>query len=91
VAQHLLDQVSARLEHGAEIGSGNGGADEALARLTSMLPALKADEQLRDRVGDGLRALLTDLSAPAEGEGEELASMSHEEMFELIDEEFGAS
>jgi acyl transferase domain-containing protein/acyl carrier protein len=90
VARHLLDQVSVGLGAGGQDGSGNGGAEDALAKLTAMLPALKADDRLRDRVGDGLRALLADLSAPDLSEGEDLASMSHEEMFELIDEEFGA-
>ncbi|HXS32745.1 MAG TPA: type I polyketide synthase [Solirubrobacterales bacterium] len=90
VARYLLDQVASELGSGGE-GAGAGGAEVALAELAAMLPALKADERLRDRVGDGLRALLADLSESPGGEGEDLASMSHEEMFELIDEEFGAS
>jgi acyl transferase domain-containing protein/acyl carrier protein len=94
VARHLLGEVASALERaGGSAAPGGASAEDALAQLATMLPELRADERLRDRVGDGLRALLADLSAPAgDGAGEEdLASMSHEEMFELIDEEFGAS
>jgi acyl transferase domain-containing protein/acyl carrier protein len=90
LARHLLDEAAPEPESGGQPSSGAGGAEEAVARLAAMLPALKQDERLRERVGDGLRALLSDLTGTAAGEGEDLASMSHEEMFELIDEEFGA-
>jgi polyene macrolide polyketide synthase len=90
LAQHLLDEAAPALGSNGQAGSEGEDAEDALARLATMLPALRADDRLRDRVGEGLRALLTDLSGPAASKEEDLASMSHEEMFELIDEEFGA-
>ena len=47
---------------------------------------------MRERLDSDLRTLLAELSDMQLGEddGDNLASMSHEEMFELIDEEFGA-
>jgi hypothetical protein len=58
-----------------------------------MLTAVKEDPQARERVGARLRSLLVDLAdaeqPDAEVSADGLESMSHEEMFELIDEEFG--
>jgi acyl transferase domain-containing protein/short-subunit dehydrogenase/acyl carrier protein len=89
VAEHLLAEVEGKID---AAGGSEGEAGKALAALTAMLPAVKADDRLRGEVGAGLRALLADLADEDDaGGGEELASMSHEEMFELIDEEFGAS
>jgi acyl carrier protein len=66
---------------------------ETISRLEGMLASVKADPQARERVGARLRSLLVDLSGPEEPATDEpdegLESMSHEEMFELIDEEFG--
>jgi acyl transferase domain-containing protein len=92
VAQHLLEQVAPGLDREPGDGLGRAPAVEALAALGSALSEVKADEVLRDEIGAGLRALLTELTAPAEPDlaGEQLAELSDEEMFELIDEEFGA-
>ncbi len=65
---------------------------EAIAGLEGMLASVKADAEARERVSARLRSLLVELGgvepgdeAPVEG----LEAMSHEEMFELIDQEFG--
>ena len=66
---------------------------EAISQLEGVLGSVKADPQARERVGARLRSLLVDLSgsepADAEAPDDGLESMSHEEMFELIDAEFG--
>ncbi|MGC1850880.1 MAG: phosphopantetheine-binding protein, partial [Solirubrobacterales bacterium] len=66
---------------------------ELLARLEATLSSLGPGDEVRERAGTRLRSLLVSLSDSAAEDGEEpaedLASMSHEEMFELIDEEFG--
>jgi acyl carrier protein len=89
VARHLLDTVSSLL--GGEVAAGGETPSELIARLAAALPSLRGDERLRDQVGIELRVLLAELAAPGGGEngGDELEAMSHEEMFELIDQEFG--
>ena len=83
----------------AAVGTGAGTAkektgevavQEALAALEKALATIEAGDGARARVESQLRATLLSLSDDdSELEGEELRSMSHEEMFELIDEEFG--
>jgi acyl transferase domain-containing protein/NADP-dependent 3-hydroxy acid dehydrogenase YdfG/acyl carrier protein len=95
VAQHLIDEVASAAGAEGRGGGGERAAAEALARLTEMLPAARADERVRGLLDAGLRGLLADLSDPGasteDEDGEaDLAAMSHDEMFELIDEELGA-
>ncbi len=92
VAEHLLAEVGSSVGGRAAEGSDQE-AEEVLARLAAMLPSIKKDDRARDLVGSRLQALLGDLlgSDPDQDDGEDLASMSHEEMFELIDEELGTS
>jgi pimaricinolide synthase PimS1 len=90
LAAHLLSEVG-----------GVGGEDELreeevrtlLARLEAALATLDSDDGARERAGNRLRSLLIGLAkseALTDGQtSEDLAAMSHEEMFELIDEEFG--
>jgi hypothetical protein len=66
---------------------------ELLVKLETTLSSLEPADGIRERASTRLRSLLVSLSgqdSPEMSESEEnLASMSHEEMFELIDEEFG--
>jgi NAD(P)-dependent dehydrogenase (short-subunit alcohol dehydrogenase family)/acyl carrier protein len=90
VASHLIDAVAPEVP--GPDAAGDETPSEILVRLAAALPSLREDERLRDQVGAELRVLLAGLSAPDDGEsdGDELEAMSHEEMFELIDQEFGA-
>jgi acyl transferase domain-containing protein/acyl carrier protein len=66
---------------------------EAISGLEAMLTPVKADPEARERVSARLRSLLVELGDGEEPDGEAptegLEAMSHEEMFELIDQEFG--
>ncbi len=96
VAKHLIGEVGVAAGGEGRAGGGEREAAEVLARLTEMLPAARSDERVRGLLDAGLRGLLADLSATGDGVGgedeggEDLGAMSHEEMFELIDEELGA-
>jgi len=94
VARYLVAEIASAAGAGGGVGGGEREAAEVLARLTEMLPAAQADERVRGLLDTGLRGLLADLAGAApvgEEDGEDdLTSMSHEEMFELIDEELGA-
>ncbi|WP_416955849.1 type I polyketide synthase [Streptomyces sp. Agncl-13] len=58
--------------------------------LADELAYLPADPGLRDQVADRLRALLRDVAATGDGDGgEQIASASAEEIFDLIDNELG--
>jgi pimaricinolide synthase PimS1 len=86
----------------AEAASGGSGKspeaeiEAALAGLEEKLTLLGPDGGARERVGMRLRAALADLSAAtgeageAEAGAEDIASMSHDEVFALIDEEIGS-
>jgi acyl transferase domain-containing protein/acyl carrier protein len=66
--------------------------EEALAALAEKLAALGEDGGARERVGMRLRAALAGLSGAGEEAdvaSEDLASMSHDEVFALIDGEVG--
>jgi acyl carrier protein len=77
----------------AERDLGEAEVKQVISRLEAMLAPAKSDPRVRERAGARLRSLLVELSdsKQADGEvpGEELGSMSDDEMFELIDEEFG--
>ena len=85
----------------AEVGGGPGIAEEQreaevrslLAKLETTLTTFESSDGIRERTGARLRSLLVSLNdAGSSGGGEaeeDLTSMSDEEMFELIDEEFG--
>ncbi|HXS32744.1 MAG TPA: type I polyketide synthase [Solirubrobacterales bacterium] len=67
--------------------------EEALAGLEAKLAGLDDDRGVRERIGMRLRSALAEMSA-AEAEEDEaatddLTSMSHDEVFALIDEEIG--
>ncbi len=66
---------------------------ELLAKLETTLSSLEPADGARERASTRLRSLLvslSDLDSPEASEpDEDLAAMSDEEMFELIDEEFG--
>ncbi len=95
VARQLLADVD-RLEPGGEGGArAEAELAEALSKLEAIVPALAGDAVMSDLADARLRALLDRLDAGGiEGEGEEdgegLAALSNEEMFELIDEELSA-
>jgi pimaricinolide synthase PimS1 len=86
-------------EQCAPDGSGSASPEEtvdaALAALDEALTAVGAGGGSRERVEMRLRAALAGLSARAPGAGspevaaEELAAMSHDEVFALIDKEIG--
>jgi acyl transferase domain-containing protein/short-subunit dehydrogenase/acyl carrier protein len=92
LAGHLLAEVET---DGAGPAQADATVREALEKLGAALSTLEGGEEARERVSTRLRSFLVDLEAETggEGEGEEsahgLGSMSHEEIFELIDEEFG--
>jgi acyl transferase domain-containing protein len=80
----------------AEAGPGAGGSPEAeaeaaLAGLEAKLARLGDDRVLRDRIGMRLRSALAGISGAEQAEeaSDDLASMSHDEVFALIDEEIG--
>jgi acyl transferase domain-containing protein/acyl carrier protein len=90
LADHLLE----RLAMGAP--QRNGGAGIDLDELRRALSSISATEARRSGVAAQLQSILATWSAPqegAEGEGaeEDLESVSDDEMFELIDREFGVS
>jgi acyl carrier protein len=90
LAEHLLTLVDAELD-GASTSS-DSEAEAILTRLGALLPSIREDGLARDLVGARLRSLLAALDGEkVDDGGEDLASMSHEEVFELIDKEFGAS
>jgi acyl transferase domain-containing protein len=74
-------------------GSPEAEVEEALAGLEAKLARLGDERGVRDRIGMRLRSALAEISgaAPerAEVESDELASMSDDEVFALIDEEVG--
>jgi hypothetical protein len=93
LAEHLL----------AEAGGGTGIAEgrqesevrDLLAKLEATLSTLESSDGIRERAGSRLRSLLVGLgdagTSGGDGAEEDLTSMSDEEMFELIDEEFGGT
>jgi acyl transferase domain-containing protein/NAD(P)-dependent dehydrogenase (short-subunit alcohol dehydrogenase family)/acyl carrier protein len=92
-AEYLLAEVIPGGDGPVARVRGEADVAEALAKLETTLSSLDGDEPARDRVTARLRALLDELSdadpADAEQSAEELSAKSHEEMFELIDEELG--
>jgi acyl transferase domain-containing protein len=91
LASRLLSDAGAGA--GAEDELREGEIRELLVKLETTLSSLDPSDGVRERASTRLRSLLVGLSdsdSPEDGESaEDLASMSHEEMFELIDEEFG--
>ncbi len=95
ISSYLMAEIS------TTEGASDGGRKEeavrnALGELEATLASIDAGDPVREQIGIRLRAFLAGLSdseAPPDeaSNGEELRSMSHEEMFELIDEEFGVS
>jgi acyl transferase domain-containing protein/acyl carrier protein len=88
LAAHLVSVITdgGGKSHEAEI-------DGVLADLKEKLDAVGDERGIRERVGMRLRAALAELS-PNDAEGaekadEDVASMSHDEVFALIDEELG--
>ncbi|HXS48250.1 MAG TPA: SDR family NAD(P)-dependent oxidoreductase, partial [Solirubrobacterales bacterium] len=92
IAGYLMTRVAPDGE-AAERDQGEAEVREALARLETTLASVRADRQAREQVAGRLRSFLvalTDGGQPAaDAPEEELESMSHEEVFELIDKEFG--
>jgi pimaricinolide synthase PimS1 len=92
LAGFLLAEVAPAGEQAAE-QLGEAKVGEALAALEGAISSLGPSERLRELVGARLRIALVDLAegdpSQAEAPGEDLESMSHDEMFELIDQEFG--
>ncbi len=85
----LADYLAAELLPG---GSRNAAdeLEEALAGLEAKLAAVDGDSGMRERVSMRLRAALADLAGAAgaaEEDEADLSSMSHDEVFALIDEE----
>jgi acyl carrier protein len=90
VASRLLIEVGA---DDWEDSRRDGEIRDLLAKLETTLSSLEPSHAAHERASTRLRSLLVNLtnSGELDGDGstEDLASMSHEEMFELIDEEFG--
>ena len=90
LAQHLLSEVGGA---GSVDALREGEVKELLGRLETTLISLEPSDDVRERAGTRLRALLVSLSGADSPGGddapEDLTAMSDEEMFELIDEEFG--
>jgi hypothetical protein len=93
IASRLLSEVGASADTEHELREGE--IRELLARLETTLSSLEPADGARERASTRLRSLLVSLSDSDSPEidepDEDLGSMSHEEMFELIDEEFGGS
>jgi acyl carrier protein len=91
LAEHLLAEAGAGVETEQERRERE--VRELLAKLESTLSTLEPVDEVRERAGTRLRSLLVSLSDSESPEvdesAEDLGSMSDEEMFELIDEEFG--
>ncbi len=91
LAEHLLAEASAGTETAQTQQEGE--VSKLLAKLETTLSALEPTDETRARAGTRLYSLLanlTDAGSPdAEDPDEDLTSISDEEMFELIDEEFG--
>jgi pimaricinolide synthase PimS1 len=91
ITAKLLSDVSAETDLEA---LREGEVKELLVKLEATLSSLEPTDGVRERASTRLRSLLVSLSdadSPEVGESaEDLASMSHDEMFELIDEEFGS-
>jgi NAD(P)-dependent dehydrogenase (short-subunit alcohol dehydrogenase family)/acyl carrier protein len=89
LAAHLAATVSA----GGGAGTGEDGVDGVLAELEATLGRIGDDRRARERVGERLRAALAALAAAdadqGEEPGEDLATLSDDEVFALIDEELG--
>jgi acyl carrier protein len=91
LAEHLFAQV--------DVGRSGGAGEEkeirgALARLEELIEGIDRDDLLRKSTQARLRSFMTTLSDSAqaddaEGSEEDLESMSNDEIFKLIDEEFG--
>ena len=92
VAGHLLVEVGVGDGANGEYGLREAEMTKAISALGAVLSSAPADDRTRERVAARLRSFLADLSVsglPDAAAPEELESMSHEEMFELLDEEFG--
>ncbi len=74
--------------------SAESAAGEALATLEATLASSEADSRLREEIGARLRSFLLELPSAdsSAGDGDaDLGSLSHDEVFELIDQELGGS
>jgi acyl transferase domain-containing protein/acyl carrier protein len=93
LASYLLAQVAS--DGAGPVDDGLGGTSQALAKLEAARLSIAEDAAARERVSLRLRALLAELSdtdgSAVDASGDELGSMSHEEMFELIDQELEGS
>ncbi|WP_433408269.1 type I polyketide synthase [Saccharomonospora azurea] len=74
----------------------DGGLDAELDRLAVMLSSAGADRRERERIGGRLAALLSEWNAPlrdseAPDEADDIESATADELFELLDKEFGNS
>ncbi len=93
LATHLLAEASG----GTEIAQEQRGGEvrNLLAKLETTLSSLEPSDRIRERASARLRSLLVSLDDADSSDGGEadgdLTSMSDEEMFELIDEEFGGT
>jgi pimaricinolide synthase PimS1 len=94
LAAHLLEEIAPDGETLAE-DFAEAKVGEALAGLEAAIASLGPTGEAREQTAARLRSLLVDLAGldgrEAEAPAEDLGAMSHEEMFELIDEEFGGA
>ena len=91
LAEHLLEQVGSRLGDGVPRDKSLD-HEAVLASVASLVGSIGDEAALKEEVGARLRSLLAELTEgeAVAGEAETIAAMSHDEMFELIDKEFGA-
>jgi pimaricinolide synthase PimS1 len=91
IASRLLADAGGAVATEGELREGE--VRELLTKLEATLSALGPEDGTRERVSTRLQSVLVGLagvdSAEAGDGEEEMAAMSDEEMFELIDEEFG--
>jgi hypothetical protein len=94
LARHLLGLAAP--DQASEEKRREEAVKETLARLETELAAVGRDDALRKGTEARLRGFLTSLADSDSPDAEEateadLGSLSNEEIFELIDEEFGAT
>ncbi len=89
----LAAHLAAEAAPGGGAGSAEAEVEEALSQLETGLSGIGDERGMRERVGMRLRSALAEISGLAVAEpdeaSEDLAAMSHDEVFALIDEEIG--
>jgi hypothetical protein len=96
LARHLADRLAPDAPQGPGGGAGSGAAPDAgvgalLDGLDAALSAGRLDPAERERAAGRLRELLRGLGGGAEAGDNEVEDADDDELFDLIDREFGIS